>query len=328
MCRPPSPVFAVSEVRGPRAPDERRWPEFGKRRAHPEDDNVTEPSIETFDTSDGYRHHFRHWVPQQSRPKGIVVALHGIQSHSGWYTFSSGALCAAGYEVLFLDRRGSGMNADERGHARHADRLVNDIVQVLQSVRRRRNADYPTVPLILSGLSWGGKLAAVVASRRPELIDALVLLYPGIHSQFQLNEWDHFRLNLARFGDVLQKRVPLPLGDPKLFTNDDQWRDFIARDNLALHDATVSFLLANRDLDEEAQRVARSLRCPTLMALAGRDRIINNDAMRTYFAQIGTESKSLLEYPQACHTLEFEPNRQAFVDDQIRWLNQLPEVAI
>lgn len=287
---------------------------------------MTEPRIETFTTSDGYVHHLRHWRPSGERPKGIIVALHGIQSHSGWYSYSSERLCDAGYEILFLDRRGSGMNADDRGHARHADRLVNDVLQVLNDVRRRRNADFPNVPVILSGLSWGGKLAAVVASRRPELIDALILLYPGIHSQFQPTEWDLFRLGLARFGDVLLKRVPLPLGDPKLFTNDDQWRDFIARDNLSLHDVTVSFLLANRDLDLEAQMSARNLRCPTFMALAGHDRIINNTAMRSFFQQIATDSKRLIEYPRACHTLEFEPDRQRFADDMIHWLNELPQL--
>ncbi len=287
---------------------------------------MTEPRIETYSTSDGYVHHFRHWLPSVERPKAIIVALHGIQSHSGWYSYSSSKLCDAGYEVLFLDRRGSGMNSDERGHTRHEERLINDVIQVLNSVRRRRNAGYPTVPVVLSGLSWGGKLAAVVAARRPELIDGLILLYPGIFSQFQATEWDNFRLNLARFGDVLLKRVPLPLSDPKLFTNSDQWRDFIARDSLALHDVTVSFLLANRELDLLAQSAGRSIRCPSLMALAGRDRIINNAATRNFFSQIATESKRLIEYPQACHTLEFETNRDEFITDMIRWLDQLPQM--
>lgn len=287
---------------------------------------MTEPRIETFTTSDGYVHHFRHWLPEYDRPKAIIVALHGIQSHSGWYSYSSGELCDAGYELVFLDRRGSGMNADDRGHTRHHDRLVNDVIHLLTDVRRRRNERYPMTPIVLSGLSWGGKLAAVVASRRPELLDALILLYPGIYSQFQATEWDHFRLNLARFGDVLLKCVPLPLSDPKLFTNSDQWRDFIARDSLALHEVTVSFLLANRELDQLAQVAARSIRCPTFMALAGRDRIINNTATRDFFARISTESKTLIEYPQACHTLEFESNRREFVADMIRWLNDLPQV--
>jgi len=287
---------------------------------------VTEPRIETFTTSDGYVHHFRHWLPGCDRPKAIIVALHGIQSHSGWYSYSSGELCDAGYEVLFLDRRGSGMNADDRGHARHQDRLINDVIHVLTDVRRRRNERYPMVPVVLSGLSWGGKLAAVVATRRPELLDALILLYPGIYAQFQPTEWDNFRLNLARFGDVLLKLVPLPLSDPKLFTNSDQWRDFIARDSLALHEVTVSFLLANRELDQLAQVTARSIRCPALMALAGRDRIINNTATRDFFDRISTESKKLIEYPQACHTLEFESNRCEFVADMIRWLNDLPQM--
>ena len=56
-------------------------------------------------------------------PRGYVVALHGIQSHSGWYEYSSGRMCEAGFEVRFLDRRGSGENTEDRGHAVHPDRL-------------------------------------------------------------------------------------------------------------------------------------------------------------------------------------------------------------
>ena len=287
---------------------------------------MTEPRIASFTTSDGYVHHYRHWVPSIERPRALIVALHGIQSHSGWYWHSSEKLCEAGYELLFVDRRGSGMNDDQRGHARHEERLINDVVQVLNEVRQRRNATAPTVPVVLLGLSWGGKLASVVASRRPELLDALVLLYPGIFAQFKANEWDHFRLNLARFGDVLLKPVPIPLQDPRLFTNQDQWRDFITRDQLALREVTVSFLLANRELDTIAQSAARSIRCPVFLALAGRDRIIDNESTRQYFGQLATHAKKLIEYPDACHTLEFEPDRDRFIADLIGWLNELPQV--
>ena len=71
------------------------------------------PQFEHIVASDGYRLFARHWRPN-GQPRGFVVALHGIQSHSGWYEYSSGRLCEAGYDVLFLDRRGSGRNFSRR----------------------------------------------------------------------------------------------------------------------------------------------------------------------------------------------------------------------
>ncbi len=49
--------------------------------------------------------------------RAVVVMLHGIQSHSGWYEGSGEHLAQAGVSVLAPDRRGSGMNGEARGDA-------------------------------------------------------------------------------------------------------------------------------------------------------------------------------------------------------------------
>ncbi len=281
---------------------------------------MSAPEIRLFQTSDGYEHHYRHWKPA-ANPRGTLVALHGIQSHSGWYEYSSQKLSEAGYEVLFLDRRGSGLNAEPRGHARHEMRLINDVVQLLTIVRRDRDEQGLKQPIGLLGLSWGGKLAAAVASLHPELVDSLVLLYPGLFARFRASGWDNFRLDLARFGDVLLKRVPIPLQDVRLFTDQPEWCEYIENDALSLREVTVSFLLANRELDRIAQAAASSIQCPVFLALAGRDRIIDNDAVRTFFYSLGTLDRELKEYRTACHTLEFDPVRDTFVRDLRTWLD-------
>ncbi len=283
---------------------------------------MTEPAVNVFRTSDGYQHHYRHWQPAD-RPRSFIIALHGIQSHSGWYEHSSRTLCDAGHEVLFVDRRGSGLNQKERGHARHQRRLVNDVAQFVRDVRERRNEVAPTAPVVLLGLSWGGKLAAVVASRFQPLLDGLVLLYPGIQSKVRANWWDNFRLSLARAGEVFEKRVPIPLDDPRLFTANAESQQFIRDDELSLRKVSVSFLLANRDLDRIVQRAAPDIRCPVTMMLAGRDEIIDNAASKRWFEKLATQERSLFEYPNATHTLEFDPARDQFESDLLGWLDGL-----
>lgn len=288
---------------------------------------LSAPAIRTFVTSDGYEHHYRHWTPT-SKPRATIVALHGIQSHSGWYEYSSNRLCEAGYEVLFLDRRGSGLNAEPRGYARHEMRLINDVVQLLKQARRQRDEQKMHQPIGLLGLSWGGKLAAAVASLYPELVDLLVLLYPGLFSRIRASAWDNFRLNLARFGDVLMKRVPIPLQDLRLFTDQPEWCQYIESDPLSLREVTVSFLLANRELDRITQSAAAAIHCPVFMALAGRDRIIDNEAVQTFYWSLATRDRELQQYPSACHTLEFDPVRDTFVRDLCCWLDRHSETGL
>ena len=49
-------------------------------------ESATAPDLRTFTASDGYPLHVAVWPPTPTVPaKGLVVALHGVQSHSGWY---------------------------------------------------------------------------------------------------------------------------------------------------------------------------------------------------------------------------------------------------
>ena len=106
-----------------------------------------------------------------------MVVLHGVQSHGGWYHRLGRTLSSAGYVTSFPDRRGSGANQRDRGHTPSARRLIRDLVEWMQAMRK----DQPQLPIALAGISWGGKLALILAARHPELVDAVALICPGLH---------------------------------------------------------------------------------------------------------------------------------------------------
>lgn len=282
-----------------------------------------EPTNEEFVASDYYRLQGRVWSPVEEPPRGTLVLLHGIQSHSGWYHDSCSQLSDAGYRVCFFDRRGSGLNSEARGHASHWRRLVQDVVQLLTHLRYQQKQSKQKGPLVLQAMSWGAKLAVVVAALRPDLVDGLALLYPGIKAVVKPTGFQKFQLRLAAHLGIEQKRVAIPLSDPALFTGAAAYQEFIRTDSLALHDVTVSFLQANQELDRLADEAAEQIRCPTLCQLAGRDQIIDNAATEVYFKRIAADQKQLLRYPAARHTLEFEPNREQIVADYVDWLADL-----
>src|SRR5688572_15805938 len=95
---------------------------------------TTEPVIDTATASDGYCWRYRRYPPS-GPARARVVCIHGIQSHGGWYTRSCRFLSQAGFEVAFLDRRGSGLNEPDRGDAPSFRRLLDDLVEFLQPLR-------------------------------------------------------------------------------------------------------------------------------------------------------------------------------------------------
>ena len=284
---------------------------------------MIEPSLREHVASDGYRLKFRHLAPVN--PRGIVIALHGIQSHSGWYDYSSRRLADAGFAVYFPDRRGSGLNGFQRGHAAHAMRLVNDVralreLAINETVLGTVDSN-AQLPITILGISWGGKLAAVVAALFPREFDRLALLYPGLVARIGPTWSQLLRLNLARTFEVVKHHIPIPLDDPALFTQVPEWQHFISHDPLALHAVSSSFLNAGRELDRELTAHCGKILQPTLLLLAENDSIIDNVAVRERVNRFGTHQLTTQVYPGARHTLEFEPSRDVVLADLIAWLS-------
>jgi alpha-beta hydrolase superfamily lysophospholipase len=274
---------------------------------------ASEPgTIKLFQASDGYRLHYRHY-PARGQRRGRVVCIHGIQSHGGWYTASCAYLAEQGWDVSFLDRRGSGLNQEARGDAAHSRRLLLDLAEFLP-------AEGEPLPFLVA-ISWGGKLGVALERFRPGLMRGLVLLAPGLCPLVAPTLRQRLAIAWSRL--VAPGRLfPIPLDDPELFTTTPRWQEFIRDDPLSLRQATARLLVASVFLDRRARRAAPDVRVPTLLLLAGRDRIIDNARTRAWFARLGSADREVIEYPQAHHTLEFEPDPTPVFADLARWLQR------
>ncbi len=271
--------------------------------------------LEIYHAADGRRLVARVWNSVDP-PRARVVFLHGITSHGGWYNQSCETLSSAGFEVHFLDRRGSGLNADERGDVDCWQTWINDVAEYLDRIRNGP-------PLVLCGISWGGKLAAAVARQHPGLIRGLGLLCPGLFSPHEPGFLKRLFLSTMQTDRLRQRRVSIPLRRAELFTDALRWREFIDRDPLALREVTIRFAREDRQLTRFAREAAPFLRVPMLLVLAGRDRIVDNRRTRNFFSQAASGHKTLLEYANAAHTLEFEPEPSRYFADLGNWLSQV-----
>lgn len=274
------------------------------------------PSIATWTASDGYSIHVATW-PTIGPAKGRVVVLHGVQSHGGWYHRMGRTLAEAGYEAHFPDRRGSGANRVDRGHTPSPGRLLKDTDEYLRTVR---SLD-PKVPTALVGISWGGKLAVIAAGRRPDLVDSLAMICPGLHPRVGVSRGDRWRIALAYFIEP-RKTFPIPLSDPALFTESHEGQEFIANDPLGLRAATARLLGTSAIIDRIVARIPPKVRQPSLLMLAGRDRIVDNEKTRAYFARLASTHREVISYPEGHHTLEFDPDPTEYVRDLIGWLDR------
>jgi acylglycerol lipase len=270
------------------------------------------PRIEFYTARDGRPLAVRVWDDIEP-PRARVVMLHGITSHGGWYNRSCQHLQECGFEIHFLDRRGSGLNVEARGDVDRYTTWLTDVTTYLEQIRGDR-------PVVLCGISWGGKLAAAVARQDPGLIRGLALITPGLYSRFEPKLVKKFALRIPVRERMQNRRLRIPLQPASLFTETPIWRDYVASDPLSLQDVTFRFVQADMRLTRYAKQAAELIHTPTLMMLAGRDRIVTNSRCRNFLGRMGAAHKTLIEYPNAVHTLEFESDPHRYFADLADWI--------
>lgn len=268
-----------------------------------------------YEAADAYRIAGR--LFEADSPRAIVVALHGARSHGEWYLESAAFLAERGYAVVLLDRRGSGLNRDrDAGDAPSAGILLSDVERAVAEARRRIGA----LPVVLMGISWGGKLAACYAARRGDDLAGLILSAPGIAAKADLPLGRKLLVTICR---LVAPRVTfaLPLEAPELFTANPERIAYLKQDRLSLLRATARFLVTSRMLDVYLTRRVDRIRVPTLMTLAGHDDVVHNEGLRVFFGKLACP-KTLVVMEKAHHTLEFDEDRDAYFDTLVKWLDE------
>ena len=247
--------------------------------------------------------------------KAEVVFIHGIQSHGGWYECSSKALCRAGFNVYFLDRRGSGLNEKNRGDAPSFRRLLDDLAEFLTLLTRSAvlGDGAGRLPVFLAGISWGGKLAvALEATRHPGLVDGLALLCPGFYPKIYPTIGQRLLIVLCRFFRP-RKLFPIPLNEAELFTANPAWQQFLRDDPLRLRQATARLLLESARL-ECYLRFGPEVRPCAGAPAPGRARPHHPQRQDTRFRwPLRHAGQASHRIRGAHHTLEFEPDPDRFI---------------
>ena len=269
----------------------------------------------TLTASDGVQLHYLYWRSGRSPPRAVIVFLHGIASHAGWFEETAADLDNQGVAVYGLDRRGSGRSGGPRGHLARYERALDDVEQMVRLV----SSDHEGTPVFLAASSWAAKLAVVHAAQRPAPLSGLMLLGPGLLARVDLSPWRTVRVVAGHLVTPMA-RLPIPL-TPELYTANPPYLDLIRADPLRLLEATTRFFWETARLDRRRRRASARLDLPLLLLQGEADAMVDVPATRRWFAGLGVGDKTYRAYPGAGHTLDFEPDRAAYLADMLAWLS-------
>ncbi len=282
---------------------------------------LSAPRFDTWTYSDGYVARGRVWDPPTDRPvRGVVLYLHGIQSHSGWYPWSASLLHACGYAVVVPDRRGSGLNADQRGDVPEARRWFADLDEHFGWIQ----AAWGVERITLFGVSWGGKLAAAWLQRHPQRVDRVLMIAPGVFPLVDITWWEKMGVGVSLFREPT-RLFPIPLMEESLFTDNPAGQAFIRDDSLKLTHVTARFLVQSRKLDRPLHRAKPgSIPVPATIFFAGQEKIIRAEKTAEWASQVFVPPPDIRWFTPDRHTLEFAEDVSRYEQALRSWAELQP----
>lgn len=271
-------------------------------------DPIAMPRLAEWILSDGYRLRGRSWDAALGSNDLAFLYFHGIQSHGGWFEWSASLLASCGAPLLLPDRRGSGLNVEDRGDVSSFHRWNADVDEMVAWMR----SAWGVKRFAVVGVSWGGKPATALALRQPDAVQQLLLITPGVFPAVDVGVAGRLSIAASLIAGG-RARHEIPLSDPALFTDNPAGLEFIRGDERKLERATARFLFESARFDAVLRRrPPNALKCPTTLVLAERDRIIRNDATRSWAERIGGPNMNVVLLPEQAHTLEFSQDGETF----------------
>jgi alpha-beta hydrolase superfamily lysophospholipase len=271
---------------------------------------MSEQILETKAT-DGYTLRYRAW--QGTANDTLVVTLHGILTHSGWFATMAEDLLKRGIDTIGHDRRGSGLHTEARGDVASPRQLIDDLHSIVGPQRDRYSR------IVLLGWCLGTCVALHYMLEHPESAEGLIMMSPDIF-ECHLDENVRKTFSDPKWDDrtTPRLRVPIPV---EIYTTTSYLDSFVRKDELKLKDFTPRTLRSSMRLKEDLETYFAAFTKPSMLLLAGRDQIIDNEKTRALYTHVGSPEPRVVEL-DADHGIMFDAP-EALVETVAGFANSL-----
>jgi acylglycerol lipase len=256
----------------------------------------------------------RVWRPETSAPRAVVVIAHGVNSHSGYYTWVGEQLSSAGLAVYALDHRGRGRSDGERYFVKTVDEYVTDIATFIQLAKSRE----PGLPVFLLGHSAGGVMSAVYTLDHQSELAGFICesfafrVYAPDFALAVLKGVSH----LAPHAHVLRLPIKEFSRDPKVV--EAMLADPMIADEVQPTSTVAALVRADERLDKEFPRIT----LPVLILHGTTDKVTKPSGSQRFFDTAGSTDKELKLYDGHAHDLLNDLGKEAVLADIRAWIDR------
>lgn len=267
----------------------------------------------------GLKIFIRSWLPDKMS-RGVVVIVHGFNSHTGYYFRVAEQFTDSGLAVYALDLRGRGKSEGERFYVEKFEDYISDVHALVRLAQARE----PGLPIFLLGHSAGGVISCVYTLEHQDELSGLICE----SFAFQVPSPD-FAIAVIRGLSRLAPHAHVLKLPNKQFSRDPQIVEAMNRDPLIANEVQPTHTLAELvHADERLKRDFHLITLPVLILHGTLDKVTKPDGSRIFYEQAGSKDKTLKLYEGHYHDLLSDIGKEAVMADIIGWIDaHLPVVA-
>lgn len=299
-----------------------------------------------FTNAQGRQLRFGTATPDGGKPDAIVIVLQGLSEFSEKYFETARDLLGRNISVWIMDWQGQGLSQRQlkNPQKRHSFSFEDDIADLHQFINNHvrpaaAQAGVPDVPLVMLGHSMGSNIGLRYLSRHPGVFSCAALSAPmiGITGLNFAPNWARLPLT-ALFSAVASDAYVFGGGEWTAESRANPGQNIFSTDpvrdkvhnawclqdpRLQVGNVTFGWLHeANKSCTVlQKPTIMRNIKTPCVIALAGEEKLVNNDIARAALRHM--PNAKVLELQQAKHEIlmERDSNRDQFLkafDDLLR----------
>ena len=255
----------------------------------------------------------RSWRPESRKARGVVVLVHGFNSHGGYYQWAAEQLVARDLAVYALDLRGRGRSDGERFYVQKFADYVSDV----DSLVIRAKSGEPGLPVFLLGHSAGGVIACIYALENQSQLAGLI----SESFAHEVPAPDFALAVLKGLSHVAPHAHVVKLKNED-FSRDPRVVEQMNQDPLIAHEAQSTQTMAELvRADERLKREFPQIELPLLILHGTADKATKPAGSKRFYEMAGSSDKTLKLYEGHYHDLLNDVDKQIVMNDILKWLD-------
>ncbi len=263
-------------------------------------------------STSGLAYIIHQWEPD-TEPIAQVLLLHGYAEYAQRYLPLIASLCEASMRVLAPDYVGHGLSDGLRGYIPKIEIAVDDTVKVLDGMI----SEHADIPTFIFGHSMGAAIATIIAARRNDRIEGLILSGASLI----IANTPKFLQLLSPLPAALLPKVPfMPLKASDVSRDPDASIKY--KDDPLNYVGKVRFgmgwqlIRAGRMALEVASKIDR----PLWVGHGERDGLTAPAGSEQLLSKVRSTDKTYVLVPEARHEILNEPEGPKLVSEIVDWV--------